>query len=154
MILLTPLGVVQDLQRLRKLGFADCVTKPIMQSSLLEALQIMTSADSLDKSRQRLGRKNVPQVDNIPRTAHKGARILLAEDNEINQQVAVEVLAHAGYQCDAVGDGRQAFEAIKANCYDLVLMDCQMPEMDGFAATRLIRDRERIMVQDAPPSQS
>jgi signal transduction histidine kinase/DNA-binding response OmpR family regulator/HPt (histidine-containing phosphotransfer) domain-containing protein len=151
LILLTPLGVVQDLQHLRKLGFAECVTKPIMQTSLFDALQIMTSPDSSEKPRQRLGRKDLPQVDTIPRTAHKGARLLLAEDNEINQQVALEVLAHAGYQCDSVADGKQAFEAIKTTCYDLVLMDCQMPEMDGFAATRLIRDRERIMVQDARP---
>jgi Amt family ammonium transporter len=151
LILLTPLGVVQDLQHLRKLGFAECVTKPIMQSSLFDALQIMTSPDSSERPRQRLGRKEIPQVDAIPRTAHKGARLLLAEDNEINQQVALEVLAHAGYQCDSVVDGKQAFEAIKSICYDVVLMDCQMPEMDGFAATRLIRDRERVMVQDARP---
>jgi signal transduction histidine kinase/CheY-like chemotaxis protein/HPt (histidine-containing phosphotransfer) domain-containing protein len=151
LILLTPLGVVQDLQHLRKLGFADCVTKPIMQSSLLDALQVMVPADSSTRPRQRLGRKDVPQVDAIPRTSHRGARILLAEDNEINQQVALEVLAHAGYQCDAVADGRQALEAIKTIRYDVVLMDCQMPEMDGFAATRQIRERERLMVQDAPP---
>jgi signal transduction histidine kinase/DNA-binding response OmpR family regulator/HPt (histidine-containing phosphotransfer) domain-containing protein len=151
LVLLTPLGVVQDLQHLRKVGFAECVTKPIMQSALLDALSFLVEGDSAEKPRQRLGRKDVPQVDGIPRTNHKGARLLVAEDNEINQQVALEVLAHAGYQCDAVGDGRQAFEAIKKTRYDLVLMDCQMPEMDGFAATRLIRERERIMVQDAPP---
>ena len=151
LILLTPLGVVQDLQRLRKLGFAECVTKPIMQSSLLDALDISVAGDSSERPRQRMGRKDVPQVDAIPRTAHKGARILLAEDNEINQQVALEVLAHAGYQCDAVGDGRQAVDAIKSTHYDLILMDCQMPEMDGFAATRQIRERERLMVQDALP---
>jgi Amt family ammonium transporter len=151
LILLTPLGVVQDLQRLRKLGFAECVTKPIMQSSLLDALQVAIAGDSSERPRQRMGRKDVPQVDAIPRTAHKGARILLAEDNEINQQVALEVLAHAGYQCDAVGDGRQAVDAIRSTHYDLILMDCQMPEMDGFAATREIRERERLMVQDALP---
>jgi signal transduction histidine kinase/DNA-binding response OmpR family regulator/HPt (histidine-containing phosphotransfer) domain-containing protein len=151
LMLLTPLGVVQDLQHLRKLGFAECVTKPIMQSSLLESLQILGPGDSSGRPQQRLGRKDVPQVDAIPRTAHKGARILLAEDNEINQQVALEVLAYAGYECDTVNDGRQAVEALKATRYDLVLMDCQMPEMDGFEATRLIRDRERIMVQDASP---
>ncbi len=67
---------------------------------------ILTSGDSFGKPRQRLGRKDVPQVDAIPRTTHKGARILLAEDNEINQQVALEVLAHAGYQCDTVSDGQ------------------------------------------------
>jgi signal transduction histidine kinase/CheY-like chemotaxis protein len=151
LILLTPLGVIQDLQHLRKLGFDECVTKPIMQSSLLDALAFLVDGESAEKPRQRLGRKEVPQSDGIPRTAHKGARLLLAEDNEINQQVALEVLAHAGYECDTVSDGRQAFEAIKKTRYDVVLMDCQMPEIDGFAATRLIRERERIMVQDAPP---
>ena len=66
-------------------------------------------------------------------------RILLAEDNEINQEVAVEILASAGYECDVVADGRQAVEAVRQHRYDLVLMDCHMPEMDGFEATQLIR---------------
>jgi len=69
-------------------------------------------------------------------------RILLVEDNEVNRMVACELLTQAGYICDYAVDGKKAVEAVLQSPYDLVLMDCQMPEMDGFAATRLIRQRE------------
>jgi CheY-like chemotaxis protein len=67
----------------------------------------------------------------------------LAEDNEINQMVASEILFKAGYRCDIVATGRAALEAIIDDEYDLVLMDCQMPDLDGFEATRAIREHER-----------
>ncbi len=72
-----------------------------------------------------------------------GARILLAEDDEISQEVAVELLKRAGHHCQAVSTGRQAVEEALKGEYDLILMDCQMPEMDGFEATRAIRKHER-----------
>jgi len=143
LMLLAPLAAPQDLLRLRNLGFTDCLTKPVLQSALCEALAAATRDENSEKPRPRLGRKDGPDVDVIPRTARKGVRILLAEDNDINQQVAAEVLAYAGYHCDAVNDGKQALETIKAVQYDLILMDCQMPEMDGLEATRLIREHER-----------
>lgn len=71
--------------------------------------------------------------------AANDARLLLVEDNEINQQVATELLRSGGYSCEVRADGKQAVEAIQAGNYDLVLMDCQMPEMDGYEATRVIR---------------
>jgi CheY-like chemotaxis protein/HPt (histidine-containing phosphotransfer) domain-containing protein len=70
-------------------------------------------------------------------------RILLAEDNEVNQIVASELLRHAGYEVDIVGDGQSAVRAAVAKRYDLVLMDCQLPIMDGFDATRAIRRHEQ-----------
>ena len=70
------------------------------------------------------------------------ARILLAEDNEIGQEVVVELLRRAGHHCEAVSTGKLAVEERSGAEYDLLLMDCQMPEMDGFEATRIIRKHE------------
>lgn len=74
--------------------------------------------------------------------AAKNARLLLVEDNEINQQVATELLRTGGYSCEVRANGKEAVEAIQSGGFDLVLMDCQMPEMDGYEATRIIRQWE------------
>ncbi len=78
------------------------------------------------------------------------ARILIVEDNRVNQQIAVEILQNLGYATHAVGNGLEALEAIRESKFDLVLMDCQMPEMDGFEATRIIRQSESINLKNLP----
>jgi CheY-like chemotaxis protein/HPt (histidine-containing phosphotransfer) domain-containing protein len=97
---------------------------------------IVESISSAPPSNQR------PDAPNACVTVGSGARILLAEDNTVNQMVASELLKDAGYLCDIVSDGKQAVEAATHSEYAILLMDCQMPEMNGFDATREIRTFE------------
>jgi PAS domain S-box-containing protein len=89
----------------------------------------------------------------IIETQSAGGRILLAEDDEISQEVAATILHRAGFQCDIVTNGKEAVEAVKSGEYDLVLMDCQMPEMDGYQATQAIRSLERESVLPGEPDE-
>ncbi len=106
--------------------------KPLRQSPLFNA--VFEIGGSIDKS----GGPAPVQLSAVQRTA----RILVAEDNEINQIVTTQVLSKVGFVCDLVVNGKEALEALVSKDYDLVLMDCQMPEMDGFEATRQYRSRE------------
>ncbi|HXQ29154.1 MAG TPA: response regulator [Gemmatimonadales bacterium] len=130
LLMLTSAGQRGDADRCRQLGVRAYLTKPISRADLLEALAVVLA-----------GGEETPSV--ITRhtiaDARGSLRILLAEDNVVNQQVAVAMLVKRGHEVDAVANGRLAVEAVERIPYDVVLMDIQMPEMDGFAATHAIR---------------
>jgi CheY-like chemotaxis protein len=143
LVLLTSYGHRGDAAMAQEAGLAACLTKPVRQSQLLECLIRV-----IDRQPNELVKPSVTTLDFVPRRAVGGKKfessklILLAEDNIVNQKVAVQQLLQLGYRADAVADGREALEALERIPYDLVLMDCQMPEMDGYEATAEIRRRE------------
>jgi two-component system, sensor histidine kinase and response regulator len=118
-------------------GIAGTLTKPVRPSQLREALLRALDADGVPAR----GAATTP----TPAAAAGPVRslhILVAEDNVVNQRLAARMLEKAGHRADLVGNGQDAVAAIGRACYDLVLMDCQMPQLDGFEATRAIRVAE------------
>jgi signal transduction histidine kinase/DNA-binding response OmpR family regulator len=125
-------------------AFVDaCLTKPTPQSQLYDCLaRVMAGASSATDEFRSVAISLAAQKRANRRAAPQGGLILVAEDNAVNQEVAIGVLATLGYRSDVVANGREAVEAIGLKPYDAILMDCQMPEMDGYQATREIRRRE------------
>jgi len=132
-ILLTSQEKRSNSTELRDSGFAACLSKPVHQSELYNAL--LQAADIDDRGNKR------PIVRHPAREPLQfQARVLLVEDNLTNQAVAKGMLRKFGLGIDLATNGLEAIHALEAHHYDLVFMDCQMPEMDGYAATRHIRD--------------
>ena len=146
LILLTTIDNPVEPAEAKAAGLFDAVTKPLRQSQLFDAVIRAAAAAK--------GCPFAPATFEKPLPAQllslRQARVLLAEDNEVNQIVASEILSKAGFECDIVADGKQAFDAVRKQEYDIVLMDCQMPEMDGFQATQAIRKWEKEQAAAAP----
>jgi signal transduction histidine kinase/CheY-like chemotaxis protein len=139
LLLLTSAGHRGDGQRAREAGFAGYLTKPVRQAHLWGCLtQIMGRTSSSDASTAPLvTRHTVAEA-----SARSRASILIAEDNPVNQKLAVRLLEKLGYRADVAVNGIEAIAAVERLSYAAVLMDCQMPDMDGFEATRAIRAKE------------
>jgi len=140
LVLLTSAGVRGDAATAHAAGIAAYLTKPVRQSQLFDCLTTVVSNPSNSSA---LAASNLVTKHSLREARPMSNKlILLAEDNIVNQKVAVRQLAKLGYRADAVANGREAVEALTRIPYDLVLMDCQMPEMDGYEATTEIRRRE------------
>ena len=147
LIMLTSVGQYGDIEAARQAGIEMYLTKPVRQSELYDSLINLMGPEQakekdLSTSSTRLGAHT-----SLESTTPMHLRILLAEDNPVNQEVATNMLELLGCQVTIAANGREAIRALAQSTYDLVLMDCQMPEMDGFAATAAIRRSEGPMRQ-------
>jgi len=135
-MMLSAVGIRGDAERCRKLGIAAYLTKPVKQSELLDAIMNV------------LHRKPPTVLDHPLVTRHtlregkSQKHILLAEDNLVNRRLALSLLQKRGYRVSTAENGLQALTAFQKESFDLILMDVQMPEMDGFETTERIRKLE------------
>jgi len=137
MIILTTLGSRGDAHRFAQLGFSGYLSKPILMNDIQGVL-------SLTLDRQQTNPQKIITRHDVRETSSRfkgrNVRILIAEDNYTNQQVALGMLKALGLSADAVANGKEVIKTLENIPYDLILMDCQMPVMDGYETTRIIRD--------------
>ena len=148
LVMLTSLVQHGNATRLQEAGFAACLTKPIKQSSLYD---ILISVLAKKEHPVEKPDESIITSHSVKDAGRQKIRILLAEDNVVNQKVAMKILEKFGYRADAVTNGHEAIKALESIPYDLVLMDCQMPEMDGYATTKIVRDMNtKILNRNVP----
>jgi PAS domain S-box-containing protein len=131
--------------QLKQCNFAGALSKPVRQSQLRETIGAVLG-------NKKHAEKHEPDIQAAPATQDKRrARILVAEDSPVNQALVMVILKKNGYPADAVANGLEAVTALRSIDYDLALMDCQMPEMDGFDATLNIRNKESGVINNDIP---
>ena len=146
LIMLTSMGRWSEVRQMQGTSIDACLVKPVRQSQLLNTLAA-TWARKLESglATRTSARREVPTPRSKPAGRFVGmpVRVLVAEDNAVNQKVAVCMLERVGLRPDVAGDGREAVAMYAMAPYDLIFMDCQMPEMDGYTAAAEIRKRQK-----------
>ena len=137
-----PLGSSGEARAVVGAGFDACLSKPLRRKDVKAVLRKLLSRPVVSAA-VPVGARDAPTWQTAAeRLAGRPGRILVVEDNLTNQQVALQMLRLLGFAADVVSNGKEALQALGSRPYDLVLMDCQMPEMDGYEATRQIRDQQ------------
>ena len=151
-ILLTSFGEKGHGQQALESGYAAYLTKPVRQLQLLDCLITVMGRSVCKENGGKEDASPPPLITRHSLAEAKAARgrILLVEDNSVNQKLVFKLLQKLGYRVDTVSNGREALEAVSRVSYAAILMDCQMPEMDGFEATQAIREKERINGRHVP----
>ncbi len=137
LVMLTSLGQIGDAARLEEIGFAAYLTKPVRRSQLQDCLYI---ASGLQENPALKDKNPIITGHNISEHKKRKTRVLVAEDNTTNQKVLLGILEKLGLPTDVVANGKEAVKALEIIPYDIVLMDLEMPEMNGLEATKQIRD--------------
>jgi two-component system sensor histidine kinase/response regulator len=148
LVMMTSVGKRGDARRFKDIGFAAYLTKPVKQSQFYDCLALVTGMQK-DTSDDQPG--VIVTRHSIAEYQKSRVRFLLAEDNETNQKVALGILKNFGYKTDVVSNGKKAVEAMERIPYDMVLMDCQMPQLDGYAATKEIRSSQSKVLNHKVP---
>ncbi|MFH1845077.1 MAG: response regulator, partial [bacterium] len=149
MILLSSNGAPADRYGMRDAGFSACLSKPIKPSYLFNS--IVTALGGVASRVKTVTSSSKTITSHLPAELKQRIRILVAEDNHVNQKLVVQLLAKFGLKADTVGNGQEVIHALEMIDYDLVLMDVNMPEMDGLEATMIIRDPASAVLNHAVP---
>ncbi len=139
LVMLSSLGQPGEARPLRELGFAAYLVKPLEPRLLKQCLEMALTPPTDDRDRVLLTRHHFPAPPQAARPVATAPRVLIVEDNPVNQKLARRFVEKLGFAVETAENGLRAVQAVKAARFDVVLMDCQMPELDGFGATEEIR---------------
>jgi len=145
LLMMTSLGMRGDAKRAEDIGFVAYLTKPLKQLDLFDCISNVLAVEITKEEHTIVTRHSIREIRS------SSIRILVAEDNIVNQQVAIGILRKLGFTAEVVENGVKALRALESVPFDLVLMDVQMPEMDGFETTRCIRNPEASVLNGKVP---
>jgi PAS domain S-box-containing protein len=148
LVMMTSMGDRGDAKRFTDIGFAAYLTKPVKPTQLFDCLCTIVGNQN---KREMVGPEPIVTRHSLAEDKKRLFKILLAEDNVVNQKVANILMQKLGYQADIVGNGKEAVDALEKKDYHLVLMDCQMPELDGYGAATEIRKASSKVIDHQVP---